>query len=81
MVLSLCQQHYFGRLRLRFYSLLRGLTMEEKMNALNADAAQWTKAKNRVHFAVPIAEARNQDSPRNGRQSEDGDCAIIASDR
>ena len=29
------------------------LTTEEKVNALNADVAQWTKAKTRVHHAVP----------------------------
>jgi hypothetical protein len=31
----------------------RALTMEEKTNAPNADVAQWNKAKNRVHYAVP----------------------------
>jgi hypothetical protein len=29
------------------------LTPEEKLHALNADVAQWTKAKNRVHYVVP----------------------------
>jgi hypothetical protein len=29
------------------------LTMEEKVHALNADMAQWNKAKSRVHFALP----------------------------
>lgn len=29
------------------------LTPEEKLHALNADVAQWSKAKNRVHYAVP----------------------------
>jgi hypothetical protein len=29
------------------------LTPEEKLNALRADLAQWTKEKNRIHFAVP----------------------------
>lgn len=33
----------------------RGRTMksEEKYHALNADVAQWTKAKSRVHYALP----------------------------
>jgi hypothetical protein len=48
-------------LRLRMESL-RGemeaaskktLTTEEKAHALNADVAQWNKAKGRVHYAVP----------------------------
>jgi hypothetical protein len=29
------------------------LTTEEKVHALNADVAQWNKAKNRVHYALP----------------------------
>jgi hypothetical protein len=29
------------------------LTAEEKVHALNADVAQWNKAKNRVHYALP----------------------------
>ena len=29
------------------------LTVEEKVHALQADVAQWTKAKNRIHFALP----------------------------
>ncbi|HEY7427381.1 MAG TPA: hypothetical protein VH682_24315 [Gemmataceae bacterium] len=29
------------------------LTTEEKVHALNADVAQWNKAKNRVHYAMP----------------------------
>lgn len=29
------------------------LTVDEKVNALQADVAQWHKAKNRVHFAQP----------------------------
>jgi hypothetical protein len=31
----------------------RTLTTEEKVHALNADVAQWNKAKNRVHYALP----------------------------
>ncbi|MFO0845053.1 MAG: hypothetical protein U0797_22130 [Gemmataceae bacterium] len=31
----------------------RTLTAEEKVHALNADVAQWTKAKSRVHHALP----------------------------
>jgi hypothetical protein len=31
----------------------RTLTVEEKVHALNRDVTQWTKAKGRVHFAVP----------------------------
>jgi len=31
----------------------RTLAAEEKVNALNADVAQWNKAKSRVHHAVP----------------------------
>jgi hypothetical protein len=29
------------------------LTADEKVHALNADIAQWTKAKSRVHYALP----------------------------
>ena len=29
------------------------LTVEEKLNALQADVHQWTQAKNRVHYALP----------------------------
>jgi chromosome segregation ATPase len=29
------------------------LTVEEKLHALQADVAQWTKAKSRVHYALP----------------------------
>jgi hypothetical protein len=29
------------------------LAVEEKVHALQADVAQWTKAKNRVHYALP----------------------------
>jgi hypothetical protein len=29
------------------------LTADEKVHALNADVAQWEKAKNRVHYALP----------------------------
>lgn len=31
----------------------KSLTVEEKVNALQADVAQWTKGKNRVHYALP----------------------------
>lgn len=31
------------------------LGVEEKTNALQADIAQWSKAKNRIHFALPKA--------------------------
>src|SRR5262249_14714734 len=31
----------------------RTLTAEEKVHALGADVARWTKAKSRVHYAVP----------------------------
>jgi hypothetical protein len=31
----------------------KSLTVEEKVHALQADVAQWTKAKNRVHYALP----------------------------
>jgi uncharacterized protein YoxC len=37
-------------------SARKTLTLEEKVNALGADVAQWTKAKNRVHFALPKAK-------------------------
>jgi hypothetical protein len=48
-------------LRLRMESLRaeleaafkKPLTVEEKVHALNADVLQWTKAKGRVHFALP----------------------------
>jgi hypothetical protein len=48
-------------LRLRMEGLLgeleaaskKTLTTEEKVHALNADVAQWHKAKNRVHYAMP----------------------------
>jgi hypothetical protein len=48
-------------LRLRMESLRaeletsskRTLTTEEKVHALNADVAQWNKAKSRVHYALP----------------------------
>ncbi len=33
----------------------RPLAVEEKLNALQADVAQWTKAKSRVHHALPKA--------------------------
>jgi hypothetical protein len=33
----------------------RTLTADEKVHALNADVAQWNKAKSRVHFALPKA--------------------------
>jgi aminoglycoside phosphotransferase family enzyme len=29
------------------------LTVEEKLHALQADVAQWNKAKNRIHYALP----------------------------
>lgn len=29
------------------------LSVEEKLHALQSDVAQWTKAKNRVHYALP----------------------------
>ncbi|HLW68049.1 MAG TPA: hypothetical protein VKS79_22215 [Gemmataceae bacterium] len=29
------------------------LTVEEKVNALQSDMAQWNKAKNRIHYALP----------------------------
>jgi uncharacterized protein YoxC len=31
----------------------KSLTVEEKIHALQADVAQWNKAKNRVHYALP----------------------------
>lgn len=31
----------------------RAMTVEEKLNALQSDVAQWTKAKSRVHHALP----------------------------
>jgi len=34
-------------------SLKRTLTTEEKLHVLNADVAQWKKAKSRLHYAVP----------------------------
>jgi uncharacterized protein YoxC len=48
-------------LRQRMESLLaemetsakKTLTADEKVHAFNADIAQWNKAKNRVHYAVP----------------------------
>jgi hypothetical protein len=33
----------------------KALTAEQKQHALNADVAQWNKAKSRVHFALPKA--------------------------
>jgi hypothetical protein len=36
-------------------SLSRALTTEEKTHALNADVAQWTKAKSRAHHGLPKA--------------------------
>ena len=36
-------------------SLKRMLTAEEKLHALSADVAQWTKAKSRVHYTLPKA--------------------------
>jgi hypothetical protein len=32
-----------------------GLNAEDKVHGLQTDVAQWTKAKNRVHFALPKA--------------------------
>ncbi len=37
-------------------SMSRSLTSEEKVNALNADVAQWNKAKSRVHYSIPKAK-------------------------
>lgn len=34
-------------------SARRGLSVEEKTHALQADVAQWTKAKSRIHHALP----------------------------
>jgi len=34
-------------------SMKKTLTTEEKVHALNADVAQWNKAKSRVHYALP----------------------------
>jgi hypothetical protein len=34
-------------------SFTKTLTIEEKLHALRADVAQWTKAKTRIHHAVP----------------------------
>jgi hypothetical protein len=31
----------------------KSLTVEEKLHALQADVAQWNKAKSRVHYALP----------------------------
>jgi hypothetical protein len=31
----------------------QSLTVEDKLNALQADVAQWNKAKSRVHYALP----------------------------
>ena len=31
----------------------KALTVEEKLHALQADVAQWNKAKSRVHYALP----------------------------
>jgi len=31
----------------------KSLTVEDKVHALQADVAQWTKAKSRVHYALP----------------------------
>src|SRR5207237_1628566 len=36
-------------------SFRKTLTAEDKQHALNADVAQWNKAKNRIHFALPKA--------------------------
>jgi hypothetical protein len=36
-------------------SMRKGLTADEKVNALAADVAQWNKAKSRAHFALPKA--------------------------
>jgi hypothetical protein len=33
----------------------KSLALEEKVNALQADVVQWTKAKNRIHYALPKA--------------------------
>jgi hypothetical protein len=34
-------------------SLKKALTPDEKVHALNADVAQWNKAKSRVHYSLP----------------------------
>jgi hypothetical protein len=34
-------------------ALQRTLTVDEKVNALNGDVAQWSKAKSRAHYALP----------------------------
>jgi hypothetical protein len=34
-------------------ALKRTLTTDEKLHALNADVAQWNKAKTRIHYALP----------------------------
>jgi hypothetical protein len=31
----------------------KSMNVEEKVNALQADVAQWSKAKNRIHYALP----------------------------
>jgi hypothetical protein len=36
-------------------SFKKTLTTEEKLHALNADVAQWNKAKSRAHYALPKA--------------------------
>jgi uncharacterized protein YoxC len=36
-------------------SMRRALTADDKVHALAADVAQWNKAKNRAHFALPKA--------------------------
>lgn len=33
----------------------RSMTVEEKVHGLQSDVAQWNKAKNRVHYALPKA--------------------------
>ena len=38
------------------YAVIKTLTTDEKASALNADVAQWNKAKSRVHHAVPKAK-------------------------
>jgi hypothetical protein len=37
-------------------SLKKTLTPDERVHALNADVAQWNKAKSRAHFALPKAK-------------------------
>jgi hypothetical protein len=34
-------------------SFKHSLTVEEKVHALQSDMAQWNKAKNRIHYALP----------------------------